>query len=289
MKAKFLMPLVIGCLLVFTACNDDDDDNIKVPQEVSNAFKARYPDASRVSWEKEHSYYVADFWRSDMSAEAEAWYDGAAKWYLTVTEIGYNSLPQPVKTAYTAGEYAAWRVDDTDMVERDGFETVYVLEVEKGNQEYDLYYTSDGTLVKAVPDNGGNNDPGDYLPDGINSAIRAYIAQAYPNARIVDIDDSEVSGIEVDILDGTTYREVMFSLSGEWLGTATGVTRAEVPQSIMDAFQGSQYAGYQIDDIDHYVVASGGEFYLFELEAEPEDIYVKVSMDGTVEEVNERQ
>ena len=42
-------------------------------------------------------------------------------------------LPEAVRTAFAATEYAAapWSVDDVDMLEREGVETVYVIEVEK--------------------------------------------------------------------------------------------------------------------------------------------------------------
>jgi Protein of unknown function (DUF2874). len=275
---KFLVPLMIG-VLALTAC-DKDDDNIRVPDEFQNAFNALYPDVTRVSWEKERNYYVADFWHPEMNVEAEAWFDGTARWQLTVTEIRYNQLPQTVRTTHEGGEYGSWRIDDVDMVERTAMETVYVIEVENGNLEYDLFYTADGTLVKASPDN-SNNNPSNYIPTETSSSIKEFISLKYPGARIVEID-REGALIEVDIIDSGVHREVVFSSGSNWEYTETEIRRTNVPSTIMDAFNNSEYNRYRIDDIDHYDTP-GGEFYIFELDVEPHDIHIKIYPDGTVE------
>lgn len=67
----------------------------------------------------------------------------------TESDIPFESLPEAVKTSFNASEYARWRKEDVDKVERADMETIYVIEVEQGNQEMDLYYTEDGNLFKA--------------------------------------------------------------------------------------------------------------------------------------------
>ena len=47
---------------------------------------------------------------------------------------------------HKAGKYADWRVDDVDKLTREGMETLYVIEVEKGESELDLFYLSTGIL-----------------------------------------------------------------------------------------------------------------------------------------------
>ena len=37
-------------------------------------------------------------------------------------------------------------------MERTGVETIFVIEVENQNQEIDLYYSADGTLIKSIVD-----------------------------------------------------------------------------------------------------------------------------------------
>lgn len=79
---------------------------------------------------------VADFRSAGMYMQA--WFDAAGKWYMTEEDISYAELPRAVRTAYEAGDYAAWHVDDVDKLLRNGQETVYVLEVERAEQEFDL-------------------------------------------------------------------------------------------------------------------------------------------------------
>ena len=275
-KKLFLMTLAI-LSLTFYSCNDDDD-NLNVTSEYETIFKSMYPNAERVSWEKEREYFVADFWRNDMNAEAEAWFDNLAEWKITVTEISYEAFPQAVKDGFQSSEYSQWRIEDTDMIERNEMETVYVIEVEQNNLEYDLYFTADGTLVKAIPDN--DNDHSHYIPGEISVTISKFITDKYPGAKITETEKDN-NMIEVDILDGKTHRELLFTNEGEWKYTKTEVSAAQVTEIVMEAFKKSQYANYRIDDIDFYDTADS-DFYIFELDSEPNDIHLKIFTDGTI-------
>ena len=59
--------------------------------------------------------------------------------------------------SWVNSEYASWKRDDIDKLERTGVETVFVIEVEKQNQEVDLYYSADGTLIKSIVDTDDDN------------------------------------------------------------------------------------------------------------------------------------
>ncbi len=142
---------LIMSLFVFTGCDDNDDRTHPDSQEVENTFKAMYPDASRVDWERKGDYWIVDFWKN--AKEMEAWFDLNGEWYQTETDLIYTDLPEAVKTAFQSGEYKDWRVDDVDLIERKDTEKFYVLDVEKkGSPDYDLHYSIEGTLIKAVAD-----------------------------------------------------------------------------------------------------------------------------------------
>ena len=57
-------------------------------------------------------------------------------------------LPQEVKDAFKGGVYAQWRVDDVDIVERNGKDTLFVMDVEQGKDERLLYFNARGELVR---------------------------------------------------------------------------------------------------------------------------------------------
>lgn len=176
---KKFMVLVMGLVsLGAMAGCDDDSKSVKVPAAVQAAFGEMFPAASHVEWEDKGGYMVADFRSAGMYMQA--WFDAAGKWYMTEEDISYAELPRAVRTAYEAGDYAAWHVDDVDKLLRNGQETVYVLEVERAEQEFDLYYSEDGVLLREVPDRDGNDDHGDMLPQELSKAISDFIARKYP-------------------------------------------------------------------------------------------------------------
>lgn len=273
MKIKILLAAMLAAGVFLTGC-DKEDDGIQVDQHIENAFLAQYPEATGVKWEMKSGYYVADFRLNN--AEAEAWYNAQAVWQMTETDVSYADLPQQVRSAFEAGEYAEWKIDDIDKLESLGMETVYIIEVEQGEVEYDLYYSPDGVFIKAVSDEDGN----DYLPTNILSTIKEYITANYPQARIADIEE-ENNRIEVDIIDGSTPREVVFSQSGEWIYTKTEVGKSSVPAVVLNALEASEYSSWQIDDIDHYLMPAG-EYYLFELESGNREVELKIDIVGNI-------
>lgn len=147
---------LFGCLLalfgavVLTACSDDDDDIrvSDVPVAVLNAFEAKYPNVTNAEWENKRGYYVADFWQEGI--ETHVWIDSKAEWKMTELDFGTNLglLPDAVQSAFLNGQYANWRVDDIDKYERTD-RTFYLIEIEtNGQQDRDLFFAEDGSLLK---------------------------------------------------------------------------------------------------------------------------------------------
>ena len=140
---------------------------------------------------------------------------------------------------------------------------IYVIEVEQGGREMDLYYSPDGVLVKCVADADPDCDYGDFIPAEPAASIGEYIRTHYPSARVIDVD-AEYEGTEVEILDGGVKRELFFDRGAAWQYTKTGVRRAELPEAVTAAWAASEYAearGYRLDDADLYETVSEGTFY----------------------------
>lgn len=157
MKKFAVLMLALASLGAMTGC-DDDDDSVKVPAAVQDTFGRMFPGAGHVEWAGKQGYLVAEF--REGGTDMQAWFDAAGKWYMTEEDVPYALLPQAVRTAFESGEYAAWHVDDADKLTREGLETVYVLEVEQRDAEYELVYSEDGVLLRAVPDADGDRDHG---------------------------------------------------------------------------------------------------------------------------------
>ncbi|WP_320889167.1 PepSY-like domain-containing protein [Bacteroides sp.] len=274
LKMYFLL-LALGALGLQSCDNDDDDDLSYVPAELKNAFTAKYPTVSNEKWETKGNYYVADF--RHQNYETSAWFTSDGTWQMTETDIPYQALPSAVKSAFESSEYAKWKIDDVDMLERLDMETVYVIEVESGKQEFDLYYSAEGILIKSVADT--DNDSGNYLPAEVPAAIENFIKEKYPNARLAEIE-VEHGMTEVDIIHNNISKEVVFNSSNQWAYTSWDVHRNALPVEVTSAIASSpQYAGYHVDEADFFETPTG-EYYLVELEKGELEVKVKITTKG---------
>jgi hypothetical protein len=90
--------------------------------------------------------------------DTHVWYTSNGDWQMTEYDLGVNlsALPQAVQDAFQSGQYSTWRVDDIDKYERPQ-DVFYLIEVEtKGENDRDLFYASDGTLLKDEADRENN-------------------------------------------------------------------------------------------------------------------------------------
>ena len=273
---KTRMTIFVSLLLAgfaFTSC-EDSDDNYTPDEKIVNVLYEKYPNAQRVDWELQHDYYVADFY--DNNIEKEAWITTKGEWVMTESDILFNNLPDAVQTAFNESEYKDWRVDDVDMLERIEMETVYVIEVEKSKQEFDLFYAEDGTLIKAVEDIDNNNN---YQPNTVPEVLKNFINEKYPQATIVDIE-VEKGITEIDILHENKAKELHFNSANEWLYTTWDIREKEIQDIATKVLNDNP--GFKIDDIDYKESADGSEVYIFELEKGNQEIHVTVDMEGNV-------
>lgn len=292
MKLKFFtLLLALGAAWSLQSCDNNDDDSIPVPTELQNAFSEKYPNVANVKWETKAGYYVADFHNG---YEASAWFTPNGEWQLTETDIPYDALPQAVKTTFDASEYkkgSGWHIDDVDKLERKGLETVYVIEVEKQNEERDLYYSEEGVLIKTIVDIDDDRDD-QYLPVQLTDAMKNIINEKYPGASILEVNiendrnDWDYGFTEVDILHEGKNKDVRFNQNGAWYSTSWDVRRNELPGAVEStlAAQINANAGYHFDDAERIEEAAGNaKYYCIELERDNSlDIILKISDYGTL-------
>jgi len=273
MKTKLSILALLTCsVFFFGSCGDDDN---YTPEDIFvNAFNSKYPNAGKVEWETKAGYKVADFFID--SKEAEAWFDIDGSWVMTETDLTFAELPAEVQSSFKASNYASWHIDDVDKLERSNTEVVYVIEAEQGNEEFDLYYSADGTLIKAINDNGNSSHQPTVIPGEMLEAIK----KMYPNATFLEFE-KKGSFYEVDIKDGIIHKEVLFDSKYQWVSTEWDIRTSDVPDVVMNALKASEYKNYKIDDVEA-LEKPDGFFYVFELESGDKDIYVTIKSDGTM-------
>lgn len=262
-----------------------------VPQAVLSTFEGMYPGAEDVQWTSRHSYWVASFAEysrtkspAAASGRNSAWFDDSGKWYMTEFHSELSFLPEMVKAAFSLCEYASWKVDDIDVIHRDGVSVVYVIEVEgmlDGREaEADLYFSEDGVLVKERFDVDDDYDYWDYIPGRPVSSVSDAVNSIYPGARIIDIEEDD-GMMEVEIVgEDKIFREIYFSLGLEWLMTKTEMRLRDLPENVRLAL--ARYR--EVDDI-HFIETPSSDYYLAEVEVYDDDITVRISPEGEVTEI----
>lgn len=268
MKQTLITALImLTSMLAFSSCKSDGYTPAK---NIVSAFKAKYPSARQVEWEVKNTYQVAEFHIG--SAEAEAWFDNNGTWQMTESDIPFRSLPAVIRNSFETGEYGKWKVEDVDKLERAGMETLYIIEVEQGEQEVDLHYLENGTLVKTVMDKENKG----YLPEMAPQAAMQFVQKKYPHATVVDIDQ-EKSLLKLEIIDNRVKKDVVFNHNNEWVVTTWEVRKNDVPANVMNVLTTSAYGKYHIDDIDYEERANGTNVYIFEMEQGNREVYVTIN------------
>lgn len=273
MKTKFLVfVFLLISSLVMAACNQKNQ--YRPEAKIITAFNTKYPKADKVEWEAKQGFQVAEFYENNI--ECEAWFDNNGKWLMTKSDLRYSNLPQSIRENFEKSMYSNWKKEDINKIERTGMNPVYIVEVEKGGQETDLYYNEDGTLAKTLNDP-VKDQPNNYMP--VSPVISDLIVQKYPEATIIDTD-MEKGKLEVDILDGGKTKEIIFN-GNTWLSTSWEVRKAEVPTVVMEAFRGSAFGKYRIDDI-HFYETPTTSYYLFDLEQGNSEVHLLIDPNGKI-------
>ena len=150
MKRETNPILIIAFLLPSFSAYSDDSGESELPQAVFNNFRSIYPEAriKEWEWEKKEMLYEVEFIMNGESYEAFFTSDG--KWIRTEREIKKSELPQAVKESFSQSEFSKWKIDDIEEQFLPEQHLIYEIEVEQGEQEYDLYFKPDGTLVNTV-------------------------------------------------------------------------------------------------------------------------------------------
>ena len=119
----------------------------KIPSEVTEAFKSKYPTATNVEWRYKLSSFSAVFEEGDQQYEAK--FNSKGEWQLTENEIEENDLPEEVREGYEKSKYAEWEMGKVHKIElADGSLQYRIESVKSDVRKKNLYFNSDGRLIK---------------------------------------------------------------------------------------------------------------------------------------------
>lgn len=117
--------------------------------------------------------------------------------------------------------------------------------------------------------------------------VRTEFADMYPDAWDVEWERNGsgwIVSFETGKRPNGTEHKAWYDKDGAWIQTVTDVILADVPQSIKDYLQESEYAQAQFEDYDaeYFETQTGDNFYRFDLVMGGRDIEVDVNTNGEV-------
>ena len=123
----------------------------KVPAEVTEALKAKYPNAQNVEWKSEISDFEATFTVNGVEMTSE--FSSKGEWKETDKKTSFEALPSSVKEGFKKSKYADWTPGSVTYIEKNDKRPEYKIYAEKSSivQKKFLYFNEEGQLLRDAP------------------------------------------------------------------------------------------------------------------------------------------
>jgi hypothetical protein len=120
----------------------------KIPAEVTEAFKEKYPNASQVEWKDKLTNFVAVFLQEGIQYEAR--FNKKGEWKDTENAIDTDELPEAVNEGYGKSKYADdWKIEAAYKIVLPNEKVNYRVLARKSDlQKKNILFNSDGRLLK---------------------------------------------------------------------------------------------------------------------------------------------
>lgn len=140
MKKYFFVSLTVIFSYVTTFAQS------KTNNAVETAFKAKFPTATKVKWDKENEHeYEASF--TENSIKHSANFSDKGEWLETESPIAFEKTPEKVQSAFNLAHKGA-KIKAIAKIETSKGETQYEVEVKKGLKTLEYLYNFEGRLIK---------------------------------------------------------------------------------------------------------------------------------------------
>lgn len=139
---KVIRGLIMIVVIGFSGCDEGEIRKSDMPSVVLNGFKEKFPNGSRVEWEKKADLYEAEF--EIQNVEYEAILNAEGTLFRFKHEISFNDLPEAVQTAITT-DFDKAKIDDVELlqVKENRF---YQIEFEKEFKDRKTIFEESGRI-----------------------------------------------------------------------------------------------------------------------------------------------
>jgi len=119
----------------------------KVPAEVTEAFKAKYPNTSNAEWKDKQRFFQVNYEMDDVRYESR--FTSKGEWIETEKELQEDQLPAEVMDAYNKSKFTDWELKSMSWVQSKANGVQYRLFVRKnGLEKKYLYFDKGGRFIK---------------------------------------------------------------------------------------------------------------------------------------------
>ncbi|OQP47276.1 hypothetical protein A4H97_07160 [Niastella yeongjuensis] len=144
---KFINYCLALCFTI-SLYNIADAQVRKVPAEVTEAFRQKYPSALNVEWRDRLSGFTAAFDQDKVHYEAK--FTNKGFWQSTENKIEDANIPGGVKDGFQKSKYAEeWNIKQAYKIDLREAKTQYRLDIQKNDiQKKQLFFDSTGRLLR---------------------------------------------------------------------------------------------------------------------------------------------
>ncbi len=140
--------LLVLSVLFATNCYTPNVAAKKVPELVTKAFKAKYPETRKVHWElNKMKQYEAEF--KMQGVEYSSFFDETGKWIKTEQEIKNKELPDAVQASIKR-EFSDFKIKEALRGTAPDGMKYYAVEIRTGKKNYDLSVSPDGKVLMKI-------------------------------------------------------------------------------------------------------------------------------------------
>ncbi|NVO03090.1 MAG: PepSY-like domain-containing protein [Bacteroidetes bacterium] len=141
---KIVLSSVLSLIITFSFAQKLAEKD--VPDNVKNAFKAKFPEAVVLEWSKDSADTEAAFVSNEMKTEAT--FDGFGNWKETEWEMPTEYVPDTI-TGYVLKNYKDYKIKEFSMTDSPSGKS-YVVEIQKKKDAMELYFAIAGEFQKKV-------------------------------------------------------------------------------------------------------------------------------------------
>jgi len=119
----------------------------KIPADVTEAFKTKFPAAKNVSWNDKITAFEASFNEEDATLRAS--FSSKGEWKKTEKEWTGTTMPAAIKEGYKASKFTDWTIKSVTEITENDDKHEFRLAIEKSTlKKKNIYFNSDGSLLR---------------------------------------------------------------------------------------------------------------------------------------------